>query len=261
MNKLIVVTGPKGCGKTTFIKNTYSGQEDHFVLDLAAISFELFGNYTELEGDGLADIYNHASEKGLFALLDDETIVVEFCTGIAFDDEMLEIVQFAKRLGIQVQVINMENGEVNCQESLVDQSQEGYSSYDLREDTLQVLEGLLETYELNQEFELVVELGGESGSINFYKMVREGQERFFFLSTKLNAFDFEPQYDFEKDEQVVYLRQYATFEEAFQAFLIEFPVYQLVPIQVNGNYKSAFQQAYVESLENPANQAWKSFLN
>ncbi|WP_143962808.1 DEAD/DEAH box helicase family protein [Litoribacter populi] len=263
MAKIKFITGPAGSGKTTFIEKNYASSTDHFVFDLAKISKELFGHFQALEElDGIVQIYNHASEEGLLTLMDGNTLVVEYCSGHSYDDDFANLIRYAKKAGILAEVIHIHLEDQISNERINQADPQTYfSSANLREETLEVLEGVVDSFKANQDFDLILELGGENGSTVFYRSGEQGEEKYFYITPEINVFDFEPDLEVDKLENVNYLKTFSSFEKAFKALLAEVGVFQLVPLKVNPEYKTAFQDAYQRTIDKPPLPEWKAILN
>ncbi|MBS9525394.1 hypothetical protein KI659_15345 [Litoribacter alkaliphilus] len=263
MARIKFITGPVGSGKTVFIEKNFSSSPGNFVFDLAKISQQLFGHFQALEEmDGIVQIYNHASEEGLLTLLDGKTLVVEYCTNKGYDDDFAALVKYAQKTGICVEVIHIELDEMLAGERIAQADPQRYfSSAKLREETLEVLEGVIDSFEANQNFELILELGGENGSTVFYRSGEEGEERYFYLTPEIKTFDFEPDFEVDKLSEVNYLKTFPTFEKALNTLISEVGLFQLVPLKVNKEYKKAFQQAVKRNMDKPPLPEWKAILN
>jgi hypothetical protein len=73
----------------------------------------------------------------------------------------------------------------------------------------------LDSYAPSQTLEVICEVGGEGGSVKFYKVENNGKERFFFLTDKSALSEFAC----DKILGVDYLDEYDVFEEAMAGFM------------------------------------------
>jgi broad-specificity NMP kinase len=248
--KIIFVTGPSGVGKTTFIQKKFSQESHIHIFDLSLKAKELFGSYEALDHESQSvKVYNEASSEAFFALIEDgKDVVAEYLTD-GYDDELFALINKAHAVGLRPEVITLTADADTAWERVQHAGSDYFPAAKSKEITAEILMGVLEDFELNQDFEKICEVGGEGGTISFYRYVRGGENRFFFSTDETALFDFKPEFEFEQIEGVNYVEEFSNFPEAFQALLEKYPIFRLVPIEVNPNYKSEFKEAYHRFLE------------
>ncbi|ERM80784.1 hypothetical protein P872_21000 [Rhodonellum psychrophilum GCM71 = DSM 17998] len=267
MDKIIFVTGAPGTGKSTFIAKNYQDKKTYYVFDLAKISLKLFGDFGALEDDRIIDVYNKASGSGMGALMDHKVLVVEYCLWANFDDDFISLIKEAKFIGIKTEVIQLtvDANEAWARTEIAAQDKGYYPSYKLREDNLEILTEILDSYALSQTLEVICEVGGEGGSVKFYRVKNNGKERFFFLTDESALFEFAPEFACDKIPGVDYLDEYDGFEEAMAGFMEKYPIFELYPLAVHKEYGEVFKEAYLKHSkinERGCNAAyWERFLN
>lgn len=267
MNKIIFVTGAPGTGKSTFIEKNYREKKTYYVFDLAKISLKLFGDFGALEDDRIIDIYNKACGSGMEALMDNKVLVVEYCLGTDYDDDFISLIKEAKFMGIRTEIIQLTvdaNGAwARTERARQDKSY--YPSYKLREDNLEILSEILDSFSLSQTLDVICEIGGEGGSIKFYRIENNGKERFFFLTNESALFEFEPELECDKISDIDYLNEYDGIEEAMAGLMEKYPIFELYPLSMHKEYAEVFKKAYLKHLKTHERghntEYWEKFLN
>ncbi|MBA4301709.1 MAG: hypothetical protein C0433_16640 [Cyclobacterium sp.] len=262
--KITFVIGAAGSGKTSFIRNKYSKSEKMAVFDLAGTSWELFQDYQALEDGRSVDVYNECSQVGFFAMMDGKDLVVEYCAD-GYDDELFAVIDHAKKAGIRTEVICL-TVDVDVAWERVQKADSTYfSSSQIKEDTLEVLSGMIEDYVFNQDFEKICEVGSDGGSVSFFRCKKQGREVFFFSTDESALFEFAPDFEFEKMPGVAYVEEFTNFRDAFEALLEKYPIFRLYPLEVSPKYKREFKEAYNNFLglnkDEIRDERWNQFLN
>lgn len=262
--KIIFVIGPSGSGKTTFIQNKYPESDQIAVLDLAKTSWELFEDFQALEDDRLADVYNKCSERAFLALMDGKNLVVEYCAD-GHEDELFSVINQAKKASIHTEVIGLTVDADVAWERVQKADTTYFSSYLIKEETLEVLSGVIEDFVINQDFERICEVGSEGGSISFFRYKKEGRDIFYFITDETALFEFASESDFEIKPGVAYPNEFSSFREAFEALLEKYPIFRLYPLEVSPNYKKEFKEAYHNFLDlhkdEVKDERWNQLLN
>jgi predicted kinase len=265
MNRIIFVTGAPGTGKSTYIKKNFCDAEKFFVFDLAMESLKVFGSYDALENEDIIEIYNSLSENGLLALFDGKDLVVEYCV-VGFDEDLYGIIECAREKSLQAELIFLDVDAEVSWNRIQCSGKEYFPSLELKEPTVELLQGILEDFEFNQNIEQICELGTDHGYIQFFKRKNEGGDLYFYNTYKTDFFEFEPEFEFEKKDGVDYLKQFSNFEDAFSHLLQNFGIFGLYPLQVNEKYKRDFQvacqkQLYKCKTEDFLDLNWEKYLN
>lgn len=262
--KIIFIVGPSGTGKTTYIRKNYPVSDQVAVFDLAGKSWKLFQDFQALNDDRIYDIYNKSSEEAFLALMDGKDLVVEYCAN-GEDDELYSVINHAKKAGLRTEVIFLTADADIAWERVQKAGPNYFSSYQTKEDTLEVLSGVIGDYVFNQDFEKICEVGSEGGSINFFRYKKDEQDVFFFTTDETALIEFEPEFEFEKEQGLAYTEEFTNFRDAFEALLEKYPIFRLYPLEVSSTYKREFKEAYQSFLnvENPENQdsEWIKHLN
>lgn len=258
MKTLILVTGPQGCGKSQYIAKHFTDRSRYFVMDLPEVSMNIFGNLRALEDEKqVISIYNQVSEDATMAFLDDDLqIVAEICTLQPYDDELMALMEQARSAGIRVDHHALKPGHIELDEM------EGYSSSLLREDMLMLLGDLIENFDFNSDFELLARVAQQEVEACIYRVEWQGRERFFYTTAPDTLYEFEPQYFFEQEPGVNYIKFFSCFEDAYGHLLSEQEVFFMIPVYIHPEYKGHFAKAYATMQAHPEiNSAWKAFLN
>ncbi|GAB2491795.1 P-loop nucleotide/nucleoside kinase family protein [Algoriphagus taiwanensis] len=263
--KVTFVIGPSGVGKSSLIEREYAGRREVFIFNIARKAKELFGSYQAMEdGDMELQAINASCSEAFMALMEGKEVVVEYYTD-GFDDGLFAMTKKAKSLGVRIEVIAL-TCDVDEAWNRVQKAGSAYfPSARIKEDTEFIFMGILEDVEFNLDFDRICEIGGEGGTISFFRFKKGSQDRFFFTTDENGYFDFEPDYEFEKKEGVNYIEEFDNFKEAFTALLDKYPIFGLVPLEVHSRYKSEFRSAYQHYLRGKqalqANQKWNFYLN
>lgn len=262
--KIIFVIGPSGTGKTTYIRQNYPVSDQLAVFDLVGKSWELFQDFKALEDDRSCDVYNKSSEEAFFALMDGKDLVVEYCAN-GEDDELFSVINQVKKAGLSTELIFLTADAKVAWERVQTAGSSYFSSCQIKEDTLEVLSGVIGDYVFNQDFEKICEVGSEGGSISFFRYKKEDRDVFFFTTDETALFGFVPEFEYEKEPGVAYIEEFSNFRDAFQALLEKYPIFRLYPLEVSPTYKREFQEAYqsflkMEDSENEDSE-WMKFLN
>lgn len=262
--KIIFVIGPSGTGKTTYIRQNYPVSDQLAVFDLVRKAWELFQDFKALEDDRSCDVYNKSSEEAFFALMDGKDLVVEYCAD-GNDDELFSVINQAEKAGLRTKVIFLTADADIAWKRVQVAGPTYFSSCQVKEDTLEVLSGVIGDYIFNQDFEKICEVGSDGGSISFFRYKKNEQDVFFFTTDETALFEFAPETEFEKEPGVAYKDEYHNFGDAFQALLEKYPIFRLYPLEVSSTYKREFKEAYqsflkMENMENEDSD-WMKFLN
>jgi predicted kinase len=265
MNRIIFVTGAPGTGKSTYVKKHFIDSAKYYVLDMAFESQKVFGSYDALENEDIVEIYNSLSENGLLALFDGKDLVVEYCV-VGFDEDLYGIIDFARKMGLQTELIFLDVDAEDAWTRIQLSGKDYFPSFELKEPTLEILQGILEDFEFNQEIEQICELGTDKGNIQFFKRKNEDGDLYFYNTYNTDFFEFEPEFEFEKKDGVNYLKQFNDFEDAFSHLLENFGILSLYPVKVNEKYKTVFQTIYKKQLskcktEDFLDLNWEKYLN
>ncbi len=262
--KITFVIGPSGTGKTTYIRQNYPVSDQLAVFDLAGKSWELFQDFKALKDDRSCDVYNKSSEEAFFALMDGKDLVVEYCAD-GEDEALFSVINQGKKAGFSTEVIFLTVDAKIAWERVQKAGPSYFSSCRIKEDTLEVLSGVIGDYVFNQDFEKICEVSSEGGSISFFRYKKEDQDVFFFVTDETALFEFAPESEFEKTPDVSYTVEFHNFEDAFEALLEKYPIFRLYPLEVCPTYKREFKEAYQSFLkvENPENEdaEWIKYLN
>lgn len=264
MNKLIFITGLPGTGKTSYIQQHYANRKGYYIFDLAEQGKKMFGNPLALEDeDKIADIYNQTSEEALMALMDGHHLVVEFGKDEGYHDDFENLCSLGKKMGLSVECLHLTEA-FSMQESR--RSTDHYSSFLYAYETLEVLEGVLESYEINKTFETIMEITTEDGFITLFSMQQENGETIYFYTRDDNeVFDFEPEFDFQKDEGIKYKRVFKSFDSALHDLIGRYNILNFIPIKVHPRYQANFDECYHQHLKEGtafvSPHAWKGFRN
>ncbi|WP_194777073.1 DEAD/DEAH box helicase family protein [Pararhodonellum marinum] len=266
MSKIIFVTGAVGSGKSTYIRNHYQDQDGYFIFDMVQESIRLFCRPDALtEGDHVLDIYNSLSERGMFALLDGLQLVVEYCIS-GYDEGLMAILAQAKSAGLRTEWIHLDT-ELEIAKKRIEKAGKSYcSSENVQDETLEILEGVIETYLFNIDFEEICEVGTGSGCIKFFRKGCDGKNVYFFLSNETTLFDFEPKFEYEKFEGANYVEEFEDFQQALNSLLAKHDIFCLIPLKVNQNYKAKLKQTFKDYLKGGNSNAersskWLALLN
>lgn len=262
--KIIFVIGPSGTGKTTYIRKNFPVSDQLEVLDLAGKSWELFQDFKALEDDRIYDVYNESSHEAFIALMDGKDLVVEYGAD-GEDEELFSMINQVKEAGLRTEVIFLTADADIAWERVQKAGPNYFSSCQIKEETLEVLSGVIGDYVFNQDFEKICEVGSEGGSISFFRYKKEERDVFFFTTNETALFEFAPEFEFEKEPGVAYTGEYQNFGDAFQALLEKYPIFRLYPLEVSSTYKREFKEAYQSFLkvENSDNEdsEWIKHLN
>ncbi len=262
--KIIFIVVPSGTGKTSYIRKNYPVSDQLVVFDLARKSWELFQDYKALEDDRDCDVYNESSHEAFLALMDGKDLVVEYGAD-GEDQELFSVINQAKKAGLHTEVIFL-TVDANIAWERVKSAGPGYySSCQIKEETLEVLSGVIGDYVFNQDFEKICEVGSEGGSISFFRYKKNEQDVFFFTTDETALFEFAPEFEFEKVPGVSYIEEFHNFQEAFEALLEKYPIFRLYPLEVSSTYKREFKEAYHNFLglhkDEVKDERWNQFLN
>ncbi|GMQ28688.1 hypothetical protein [Algoriphagus confluentis] len=263
--KVIFVIGPSGVGKSSFIEREYAEKREVCIFNIAWKAKELFGSFQAMEDeDQELHAINASCSEALMALMEGKEVVVEYYTD-GYDDGLFAMIKKAKFLGIRTEVIAL-TCEADVAWNRVQKAGLDYfPSKRIKEDTELIFMGVLEDVEFNLDFDRICEIGGEGGTISFFRFNKGNRDRFFFTSDESGYFDFEPDYEFEKKDGVNYIEEFDEFNEAFAALLRKYPIFGLVPIEVHSRYKSEFRAAYLLFLAEKStlqtNEKWNFYLN
>lgn len=262
--KIIFVVGPSGTGKTTYIRKNYPVSDQVEVFDLAEKAWELFQDYKALEDDRDCDVYNKSSHEAFLALMDGKDLVVEYCAD-GEDEELFSMINQVKKAGLRTELIFLTADAKIAWERVQMAGPNYFSSCQIKEETLEVLSGVIEDYVFNQDFEKICEVGSEGGSISFFRYKKEERDVFFFTTNETALFEFAPEFEFEKEPDVAYTDEFLNFRDAFHALLEKYPIFRLYPLDVSPTYKTEFKEAYQSFLkvENEENEdaEWIKHLN
>jgi len=263
--KIIFVTGAPGTGKSHYIQNHYRDTQRSYILDMALQSKKLYGNMDAIsDGSKIAAIYNTLSEEALFALFDGLDLIVEYCV-TGYDGDLITLVKEARTIGIHTELIAISLDSEIAQHRIQTASPDYYPSLEIKDATIEILQGVLESYGMNQDFEEICEIESDESVISFFKAVREGKECFFYNTDPKAYFDFEPEFEFEKIEGVNYLKEFDNFNEAFDSLLETNSIFDLHPLKVNIIYenklKEYFLKQYQEGKSLTADSNLGKFLN
>jgi len=243
MNKLIFITGLPGTGKSTYIRQQFSGKKDYYVFDLSLQSRQLFGTPLALENeDKIADIYNMTSEEALIALMEGKNLVIEFGKGRTYHDDFENLLNMARGMGLRVE---QKHFDQVYHVPATDENMENYSSFLYAYESLEVLEGVLESYKINQELESVLDMVTEDGFLKILSMMDDnGSTVYFHVSEKTDVFDFEEKEDYKKPEGIDYRKIYNSFEEALESMLASVSVLKVSPTHIAPSYQAVFHRTY-----------------
>jgi len=246
MNKLIFITGLPGTGKSTYIQQHFSDREKFYVFDLSLQSCHLFGTPLALEDeDKIADIYNMTSEEALIALMDGKDLVIEFGKGSTYHDDFENLLKMAKDIGLGVEQKHFDR-EYHHPSS--DETTEHYSSFLYAYESLEVLEGVLDSFKINQHLDCTLDMVTEDGFFKILAMRNEEGERVYFhVSEKTEAFDFEEE-DYHHPNGKDYKKIFQSFEEAFESMVSEVSILKVSPIHVAPAYRAIFTMLYHNQL-------------
>ena len=262
--KITFVIGPQGSGKSSYIRKNYPASDQVSVFDLASTSLELFGDFQALEDNRILDVYNKSSEKAFFALMDGKDLVVEYCAD-GYDEEMFSVINQAKKAGLRTEVICLTVDADIAWERIQKADSAYFSSGQIKEETLEVLTGVIGDYVFNQDFEKICEVGSEGGSISFFRYKKEEQDAFFFSTDETALFEFAPDFEFEKMAGVAYKEEFSNFQDALEALLEKYPIFRLYPLEVSPNYRREFKEAYHKFLDVEKqefeSESWNQLLN
>lgn len=262
--KITFVIGPTGTGKTSYIRKNFPESDQVAVFDLAGKSWEIFQDFKALEDDRIYDVYNKSSHEAFIALMDGKDLVVEYCAD-GEDEELFSMINQVKKAGLRSEVIFLTADADIAWKRVQAAGPDYFSSCQIKEDTLEVLSGVIGDYVFNQDFEKICEVGSEGGSISFFRYKKEERDVFFFTTNETALFEFAPEFEFEKEPGVAYTGEYQNFGDAFQALLEKYPIFRLYPLEVSSTYKREFKEAYqsflkVENSENEDSE-WIKHLN
>lgn len=249
MNTILFVTGPAGVGKSTFIANHFAKKKGFFVLDLCRISQKLFGTTAAFGDDRLADIYNHATEDAMDALMEDKTLVVEY--GLSgYDDDFVALVRAAKSQGFRVELNQITADRDLVKERLLNRrGDKDWLPFDrIREDLLEILMGIIECIGSNHDWERVCHLSGPGVSVDFFKSDQDGSTLYFFVAEETKYFVFDSGRQDLELAGVDVVHMYRSFPEALQAMQEKIPLAGLYPSHIKDGYLKAIKNAYQKHL-------------
>jgi len=262
--KIIFIVGPSGTGKTTYIRKNYPVSDQVEVFDLAEKAWELFQDYKALEDDRDCDVYNESSHEAFFALMDGKDLVVEYCAD-GEDGELISMINEVKKAGLRAELIFLTADADIAWERVQKADPNYFSSCQIKEETLEVLSGVIQDYVFNQDFEKICEVGSEGGSISFFRYKKNERDVFFFTTDETALFEFAPEYEFEKEPDVAYTDEFSNFRDAFEALLEKYPIFRLYPLDVSPTYKREFKESYHDFLglhkDETEDERWNQFLN
>ena len=241
--KITFVIGPSGTGKTTYIRKNYLVSDEVAVFDLAGKSWELFRDFKALEDDRIYDVYNESSHEAFIALMDGKDLVVEYCAD-GEDEELFSMINQVKKAGLRTEVIFLTADADIAWKRVQAAGPTYFSSCLIKEDTLEVLSGVIGDYVFNQDFEKICEVGSEGGSISFFRYKKDEQDVFFFSTDETALLEFAPEFESEKEPNVAYTDEFHNFGDAFEALLEKYPIFRLYPLEVSPTYKKEFKEAY-----------------
>lgn len=266
MNKIIFVIGAAGTGKSTFIQNNFADEKKFFRLDMALQSHKLFGSIQAMDDlSNLADIYNTLTEEGMFALFDGLDLVVEYCiTGN--EDGFKGVLEQAKKCGIRTEIIQIALDKELAWERILNADGSYFPSADTNEGTLEILMGVIESYSMNLDFEEICTIGLDDGFLLFFRRVDDGKETYFFVRDNTDIFGFDPEIVPQKSDEIIFVKEYSSFEEAIDGLLEQFDFSDLYPIKVDEKFKSEFKNIYHQNIQSKniseiADSNWSRILN
>lgn len=263
--KITFVIGPSGVGKSTFIAQEYAEKEKYSIFNIANKAKRLFGSYSALEDEAkVLEAINQSAQEAFLDLMDKKELIVEY-PAEGYDDGLFALCKKAKSLGIRTRIITLNWDMPEVLDRVDYPESEYFPTAKLKDETEMVLMDILDDIRFNLDFLRIAEVGGEGGSINFYRFKKEGEDRFFFTTNEEGFFDFKPVFAFEEKEGVNYLEDFGDFSSAFQSLLKKYPLFRLFPLEVHPEYKNEFQRAYQHFLEmggEKENQSqWNIILN
>jgi len=240
---IIFITGLPGSGKSSYIQQHFSCREEYYVFDLSLQGKRLFGSPMALEDENkIADVYNKTSEEALFALMDGKHLVIEFGKGNTYHDEFERIKKMAKGIGLRIEEIYFDR--VYSIPDLSENTDHYYSSFLYAYESLEVLEGVLESYGINQDLDCILELVTENGFLKMLSMCNDqGDTVYFYVTEKTDAFDFGDD-EFDKPEGVEYRQIFDSFEEAVASMMNTTSVLKISPVRIVPEYVEEFQKIY-----------------
>lgn len=105
---------------------------------------------------------------------------------MVFDDDLYGLIKEARELGIltEVIVVDVEADLAWERNQKAKENPDYYSSFHIKWDTLEILQGVLESYEMNIDFEEICEVGGEGGSNKFFRKGGKEKDEFFYMTNE-----------------------------------------------------------------------------
>ena len=141
-----------------------------------------------------------------------------------------------------------------------------FPSVKTNEETMEVLQGVIESYAMNLDFEEICTIGTDDGFLRLFRKGEDGKDTFFFVKDDEVIFDFEPQFEFQKNEDTFYVKTYFDFNEALEDLLDQFEISKLHPLKIKEGFKIEFQKVYHKYLNDIGTGqkvlgAWNKILN
>jgi hypothetical protein len=125
-----------------------------------------------------------------------------------------------------------------------------------------LLGDLIENFDFNRDFELLARVALEEVEACIYRVEWQGRVRYFYTTDPDALYEFEPQYFFEQEPGVNYIKFFSCFEDAYVHLISAHEVFFMIPVYIHPDYKAHFAKAYAAMQAHPQiYSAWKTFLN
>jgi hypothetical protein len=144
-------------------------------------------------------------------LMENKTLVCYWPTTDFPDSQWFSLLEFAKKAGIRME-LNYFNEERSAQDEIPKELQSNW-----KELILELIESISNDLILNEGLAEIAQLKNTSSSITIFSQKDGDKLSYFYLTSAQEIFEFEPQYAFEKSENINYIPIFEDFENLLVA--------------------------------------------
>jgi hypothetical protein len=209
----IILTGKRLMIQDLTLDHSHSLENEYIFLD----PLSLYDKIDWTNWNDEVSVLNYIYEKLFDNFLMENKTLVCYWPIIDFTDcQWFNLLEFAKKASIRID-LNYFNEERNAQDETSLELQTIW-----KELVLELIESISQDIIFNEELVEIGQLKNDQLSITIFSQNKGEKLSYFYVTSAQEIFEFEPQYEFEKDEKSTYVPIFTDFEGLLGSLQKEF---------------------------------------
>lgn len=203
VRRKIILTGQRSSSMNMTLDGFQFLSKEYLYFDPVSLFSEIDWTNYEDSVDTLNHIYSKLFDE---FVIENKTLVCYWPSSNFPDSHWFDLLSLAAKSSVSIE-INYLNEDKNITEEIPEELQHTWKKF-----ILEMVDSLSDDIKLNEGLEEVAHLKSTDQSIIIYCQKNLEINKYFYLTSSQDIFQFEPQYEFEKKENIDYLEEFNDFE-------------------------------------------------